>query len=128
MSKYDDLQDTIYDAIYDNTYSMTDVMGCEAATDAILAALPLTIEPLVWEGAESDCFAHSEAFGYSYELVIVDALERSCDYTWRADVRYCNQSEGAIDTPAQASFEQAKTAANTHHSNAIMAAFTGEKS
>jgi hypothetical protein len=94
--------------------------------DAILEALPGMIVPLVWEGVEDDCFVHSEADGYTYELSVCDKLERSCDYVWRSDVRYMGKTEVNIATKSTASFEQAQTAANTHHRAAIMAAFTGE--
>jgi hypothetical protein len=97
-----------------------------AGADAILAALPDMIAPLVWEGVEDDCFVQSEAAGYTYELSVCDTLERSCDYVWRSDVRYMGKTEVNIATKSTASFEEAQAAANTHHRAAIMAAFTGE--
>jgi hypothetical protein len=116
-------QEQIADLIYTHVSSMGEVSGIEDAADAILADLPNTIALLDWNGVEDECFVYSEALGHYYELVVFDTLDRPCDYVWRADVRYCNQNVVAIDTPAQASFEQAKAAANKHHRDAIMAEF-----
>jgi hypothetical protein len=96
--------------------------------DAILTALPSMIAPLVWEGEEDDCFVHSEAAGYTYELSVCDTLERSCDYVWRSDVRYMGKTEVNIATKSTAPFAEAQDAANTHHRASIMAAFTGATS
>jgi hypothetical protein len=117
------MRDQIANIIYDN-------VGCvehpENVADAILEALHNMIVPLVWDGVEDDCFVQSQADGYTYELSVCDKLERSCDYVWRSDVRYMGKTEVNIATKSTASFEQAQTAANTHHRAAIMAAFTGE--
>jgi hypothetical protein len=98
----------------------------DVMADAILAALPDMIAPLVWDGVENDGYATSGALGHSYELVAFDTLDRHCDYVWKADVSDCNADERTIATPAQSSFKQAQAAANTHHRAAIMAAFTGD--
>jgi hypothetical protein len=120
------IRDQIAEIIYSNSPANGTTLNNKAA-DAILEALPGMIVPLVWEGVEDDCFVHSEADGYTYELSVCDKLERSCDYVWRSDVRYMGKTEVSIATKSTASFEQAQTAANTHHRAAIMAAFTGEK-
>ena len=84
------------------------------------------VKPLVWEGVEDDCFVTCEALGFSYELCVSDTLERPCDYVWDAtakpdnSVRWANANNLVI--PAQASFAEAKAAAQAHHNALIRSA------
>jgi hypothetical protein len=100
--------------------------GCEAITayrtaDAILAALPDMIAPLVWENEDDEYQSAQSILGqftvylcseHGY-LIEIDGYDDS----W---VKYPEGGYG-FNTP-----EQAQAAANTHHRAAIMAAFTGE--
>ena len=90
--------------------------------DAIIAALPSMVKPLVWDGIEDDCFVSCDLLGKSYQLVVCDTLERSCDYNWAATV-IIDGKEMSVRTPAQASFAEAKAAANAHNVAQHMAAF-----
>jgi hypothetical protein len=77
------------------------------AADAILAALPDMIAPLVWMRNGSHW-----AGGYGYVV-------RKFGGVYMLTVRNAHDQE--FDT-----LEQAQAAANTHHRAAIMAAFTGK--
>jgi hypothetical protein len=92
------------------------VINPDAIADAILAALPDMIAPLVWEGPfPFDGHRHGKW--------------RSGEYTAMRDDNYYAASLSGYfinncklyDSPAEA-----KAAADTHHRAAIMAAFTGE--
>ena len=117
------MRDKIEAIIWD--YCKDDEAFADTA-DAILAALPDMIAPLVWRGVESDCFVSSDLDGArSYELCVYDTLERPCDYLW--DVRYVvGQGEIHIPCANPSTLEAAKAAANTHHRAAILATFTEE--
>lgn len=95
---------------------------CASISDAILAALPSMVKPLVWEGIEYDCFVSCDLLGKSYQLVVCDTLERSCDYNWAATV-IIDGKETSVKTPAQASFAEAKAAVHAHNVAAGMAIF-----
>ena len=90
--------------------------------DAIIAAMPGMVQPLVWEGVEADCFVICELDGRSYELCVVDTLERPCDYLW--SVTYYLGRQGArIMCGKPETFESAKSAAQKHHVATILSAF-----
>jgi hypothetical protein len=105
------------------------VSGITDAADAILAALPDMIAPLVWEKAiiESTGSGSREDFGgwtmvakTPLKVITIDFHEQ-----WeRKGVRYPYYSNtcGGFQDEAEAI-----KATNTHHRAAIMAAFTGEK-
>jgi hypothetical protein len=99
---------------------------CIDAADAILAALPDMIAPLVWIGVEDDCFVECYNLGTTYELQVCDTLERSCDYYWQASALTDFNQAVSVNTPPQATYSQAQAAANAHHRAAIMAALNGE--
>jgi hypothetical protein len=104
-----------------------DMNGWEDAADEIIAALPGMVPELVWEGVEDDCFSTCEALGFSYEICVFDTLERSCDYSWQATAKPDNMQRWSnattLPAPSQASFSEAKAAANAHHAAQVMAAF-----
>jgi hypothetical protein len=81
--------------------------GTMATTDAILAALPDMIAPLVWVRLNDPHY-------YSGEYVLISGSDGYL-------VDFDDLSLGHGYT-----LEQAQFAANTHHRAAIMAAFTGE--
>jgi hypothetical protein len=81
------------------------------AADAILAALPDMIAPLVWE----DNSAYSALGMYK-----IEEYKNLC-FSWGL-----NEDDLWTHGTEADSLEQAKAAANTHHRAAIMAAFTGE--
>jgi hypothetical protein len=91
----------------------------ERFTDAILAALPGMVPDLVWEGVEDDCFIQCDMGIHSYQLCVMDALERSCDYAWY--VVYCQNGlkDAHVNTDHPQTLKAAKAAANTHHRAAI---------
>jgi hypothetical protein len=87
--------------------------------DAILAALPGMVPDLVWEGVEDDCFIQCDMGIHSYQLCVMDALERSCDYAWY--VVYCQNGlqDAHVNTDHPQTLKAAKAAANAHHRAAI---------
>ena len=113
------MRDKLAGIVWEHETGGVDYKG---AADAILAALPDMIAPLVWVGVENDCFVCCDLAGKSYQLVVFDTLERSCDYNWSAAV-IVDGNELVVKTPAQASFADAQAAANTHHRASIMEAF-----
>jgi hypothetical protein len=92
--------------------------GCEPITayrtaDAILAALPDMIAPLVW--VRSDVGGWNDDYHTlptKYKIRLAD--ENGWKLSFDGGFRYCRNAD------------EAKAAANTHHRAAIMAAFTGE--
>lgn len=90
---------------------------------AILAALPSMVLPLVWDGVKNNYFISCDMGTHSYELSVVDTLERSCDYSWGAVYNPSGSRAINIPTPAQATLDDARAAANAHHVAAIMEAF-----
>jgi hypothetical protein len=78
-------------------------------TDAIIAALPEMIAPLVWE---YDAGWHNAG---QYEI---QCWPKQVDVMWSYRSRYCREVFNDIT--------QAKASANAHHRAKIMAAFTGE--
>ena len=92
---------------------------CFKFADAILAALPGMVPDLVWEGVEEDCFIQCDMGIHSYQLCVMDALERSCDYAWY--VVYCQNGlqDAHVNTDHPQTLKAAKAAANTHHRAAI---------
>ena len=90
-----------------------------AVADAFLAALPGMIPELVWEGVADDCFIQCDMGIHSYQLCVMDTLERSCDYAWY--VVYCQNGlrDAHVNTEHPQTLEAAKAAANAHHRAAI---------
>ena len=78
--------------------------------DAILAALPDMIAPLVW-GQISDAF---QVAGRDYKITYYEGMKDPYKLEHSAETSYYKMEDAAKD------------AANTHHRAAIMAAFTGE--
>jgi hypothetical protein len=104
--KIEDIIEEFVSGVYD------DAVGQREAADAILAALPDMIAPLVWDGFRSG----------PYKIQLYDR---------GADLWFCGK---AIDYDAEherllgdhltmLSVDELKQAANTHHRAAIMAAF-----
>jgi hypothetical protein len=110
-----DESDTMIDMRNNISEVITDVLGgCsynnDAAADAILEALPDMIAPLVWSERH-----HGFIFSGAYRIAIKGPLHSLC---------FSITSIGEVTD--HDTLEQAQAAANTHHRDAIMAAFTGE--
>ena len=112
----DKLQLVVIDAINDSAGYRSDVI-----TDAIIAALPDMVAPLVWvetrHKSPDQLGCRSSAIGISY--VIISALMRG----------NCILSSGGLAHIGPFHFDtidEAKAAANAHHRAAIMAAFGGD--
>jgi hypothetical protein len=88
------------------------VGGFFDAADAIIAALPDMIAPLVWE-ADVESYSYSTTQTGQYQV-------REAGSGWYVQLD-CMRS--SLVSQNLASREQAKAAANTHHRAAIMAAF-----
>jgi hypothetical protein len=109
------MREQIADIIYDNVAC---VAHPENAADAILAALPDMIAPLVW-GAKPNVngiYKTDYLHGMYYTMKIAHAGR----VYWRVNTEF--SWNGVSSEP------DAQAAANTHHRAAIMAAFTGETS
>jgi hypothetical protein len=103
------MRDKLEDIIWGNCHNGDNGGSCDRAADAILAALPDMIAPLVWEyDAGWHNAGHYEIQGSSFEE----------DVMWSYRGSYCRTVFTDI--------AEAKAAANTHYRAAIMAAFTGE--
>jgi hypothetical protein len=102
------LRDKISDAIppfYDDRLSPDDI------ADAILAALPDMIAPLVWE--EDGRHNYLQCKGARYQVA------------WNGDGTWRVRLDSHVIFRSRPSLIEAKDAANAHHRAAIMAAFTG---
>lgn len=77
------------------------------------------VKPLVFEGKESDCFMTCDMVSRSYDLFVVDTLERSCDYAWKATHCESGLRDYAL---GGGTLEDAIAAANKHHRARILAA------
>jgi hypothetical protein len=88
----------------------------DEAADAIFAALPDMIAPLVWEFDEEDCCSTSDDRGFAYEICVDDVLERTSDYTWSARALPGGNVFSAIHLKVlgSVSFSDAKDACNKH--------------
>ena len=89
----------------------SDGWGCQNAADAILAALPSMIAPMVWK--------YNSAYS-ALGMYKIEKYKNLCFYWGLSEDDLWTYGTEA-DT-----LEAAQTAANTHHRAAIMAAFTGE--
>tara|TARA_R110000744_G_scaffold142869_5_gene254703 strand:- start:761 stop:1111 length:351 start_codon:yes stop_codon:yes gene_type:complete len=89
--------------------------GCtpEYAADAIIAALPDMIAPLVWEQIDSVTYGTTSFLGDSYTVWAMDGV----GYCKFPDVHAGERFAGGSD--------KAKAAADAHHRAAIMANFGG---
>jgi hypothetical protein len=92
------------------------IVGMDAAADAILAALPSMIAPLVWEDEEKDWFSTSESRGFTYEIYAFDTDEDILDYTFAARALPGGAVFSAIhlEVLGRASFSDAKDACDKH--------------
>jgi hypothetical protein len=109
------MRDTIADIITDITYVYP--WNAEATADAIVAAMPGMVAPLVWETAYYNKVANSLGFAYSLEQ---SHGQCSVAVFGKADlfkVLYRGASEA-----------KAIEAANKHYVDAIMAAFKPKES
>jgi hypothetical protein len=113
-----------------------DVVNPDAIADAILAALPDMIAPLVWEEStskkHSGCIEYAETRAGTY-FICYDSDDFTgfyCDFVYLGNCTWFGS--GGANSREIASHHHdddltgLKTAANTHHRAAIMAAFTGE--
>tara|TARA_R110000744_G_scaffold343531_1_gene448738 strand:- start:196 stop:513 length:318 start_codon:yes stop_codon:yes gene_type:complete len=87
------------------------LLSYQEIADAIIAALPDMIEPLVWEERRDDYW---NAKGTTYQVAYNGGGK------WRVRLG------GRVIYRSRPSRCDAKAAANTHHRNSIMAAFKGE--
>ena len=93
----------------------------DVMADAILAALPDMIAPLVWERADLSAWGE-----------FVWALNKQYTMHWEygagpnGEECFFSAKVDGVSCYSGWSEEAAKHAANTHHRAAIMAAFTGE--
>jgi hypothetical protein len=94
--------------IYDDDGSVSCFMD---SADAILAALPDMIAPLVWEEGIAVCPVTKNRYSASWYDAGDDCTALLIDGTY-----HCGDM----------SMTELKAAANTHHRATIMAAFTGE--
>jgi len=116
-----DMRDKLTDIIGSHTDLTRSQDSCVA--DDIIAALPTMVVPLVWEGVADDCFVSCDMGTHSYEITVVDTLERRGDYSWGVAYVQSGYRDKDVPTPYQATFDQAKAAAQAHHVTQIMAAF-----
>ena len=118
----DKIEDILWDRLYneDNGQEISD--GVQEVIEALPELTAPKVKPLIWGGVKYDCFVQCEAMGCSYELVVSDTLERSCDYIWSASV-----NGKPLNTPAQASFKEAKAAAQAHHDALILSALVTQE-
>jgi hypothetical protein len=117
------MRDQIISIIEDNNVGELnrERVDIDAAADAILAALPSMTAPLVWREGET-----------LHETYVVRLDGRSYLVEWGfygwASTYYVNGQLQPVDLGQRhPTREQAKAAANTHHRDAMIAAFTGEK-
>ena len=99
------MRDRIADIIWDNCHDGENGQQLDVAADAIIAALPSMVAPLVWEDNGLD-----ELWASGYSIT----SDRPDKYIW-----WPPYGDGLI-TPTES---QAKAAANAHHVAQIMAAF-----
>jgi hypothetical protein len=110
MNMRDQIMNIIGDELYENR---GDVYGAAAAADAILAAMPDMIAPLVWDRTANN---HWESGHYSINE------KRG---VFRVSF-WAGGSIGLVKVCTHNEFDSSVLRANTHHRAAIMAAFTGE--
>jgi hypothetical protein len=104
------MRDQIADIIYANVAC---VAHPENAADAILAALPDMIAPLVWD--EDGRHNYLQCKGARYQVA------------WNGDGTWRVRLDSHVIFRSRPSLPEAQSAANIHHRASIMAAFTGEK-
>jgi hypothetical protein len=119
------MRDQIAEVLEISTDNVNDIDGtfediARAGADAILAALPDMIAPLVWEHMIKGGYWRSQSALGIYECGFGDGW-------WAALDGYQYWEWEPEEDPRSYSTEfAAQAAANTHHRATIMAAFTGE--
>ena len=116
-----EMRDKIADILWESEGGFE--MTCYVLADDLIDALPSMVVPLVWEGVADDCFVSCDMGTHSYEITVVDTLERRGDYSWGVAYVQSGYRDKDVPTPYQATFDQAKAAAQAHHVTQIMAAF-----
>jgi hypothetical protein len=91
--------------------------GCLDTTDAIIAALPGMIPDLVWEAGDG--------ITASKEYLRATSLMDGKYWTMEGELS-CSFDTDTFDEVYFNSNTEAKAAANAHHRDSIMAAFTGD--
>jgi hypothetical protein len=108
------MRDTIADIITYITYVYP--WNAEATADAIVAAMPGMVAPLVWP-----VFSKGQVYRSASPIIYGESYSvRGGRLGWNA---YYGER---MISPSFGEHEQAQDAANTHHRAAIMAPFTGE--
>mgnify|MGYP003657225982 CR=1 FL=1 len=112
------MREQIAEIIYSNSPANGTTLNNKAA-DAILAALPDMIAPLVWN------YPFRRVSGEMLAPVFVSGLYYSVapvEGKWKLKIR---ASHSVVGMGLHGSIEATQAAANTHHRAAIMAALTG---
>jgi len=110
------MRNKITDILYKLDMGYIDTQ-CQPAADAIIAALPDMIAPLVWPA-----FSSEQVYQQAAPVIYSDtyALKGTNNTGWNV---YYGQK---MISPSFSCHLQAQAAANAHHVAQIMAAFTGE--
>jgi hypothetical protein len=113
-----DMREQIAEILRKYCYEGHNGRRLDVAADAILAAMPDMIAPLVWDyRGNVSCTAHTPFGKYLVETCHEDGFGM-----------WTPRDETEDDPPFgyHDDIHEAQAAANTHHRAAIMAAFTGE--
>jgi hypothetical protein len=81
-------------------------------------------KPLVWDGAEKDCYIDCKVDAGVYGVGVLDSLERPCDYIWYAE--YTSHGTTRAISIGSGTFEEAKATAQTHRNNHVCSLFEEE--
>ena len=133
-----DLRDKIHQVVRGNLPATSRAdMHANDVTDAIIAALPGMVAPLVWCNSthhkHSGCMEYAETSAGTYFIIDDndDFTGLFCDFVTIRDVTWFGT--GNIDSHEIMSGVRGddttllRAAANTHHAAAVVAAFTGSK-
>ena len=113
------MRDQIEDIIWGNCHDGDNGGSCDRAADAILAALPDMIAPLVWDFNGASHVASCLTGEYRISKTQNKDNERYM-------VTHISLAKGSHTLGYIDGLVDSLSAANTHHRAAIMAAFTGE--
>jgi hypothetical protein len=127
------LVNKIADIIYTHVSSMCEVNGIEDATDAIIAALPSLISPLVWEHStyhkHEGCVEYAETSAGTYFIKddLDDFTGLYCDFVYLDNCTWFGtgkaNSENITTRNQDDSLVEIKELCDTHWRDHIMAAF-----
>jgi hypothetical protein len=115
------MRDKIEDIIWGNCHNGDNGGSCDRAADAILAALPDMIAPLVWE--LNGTFYRARCLSGDYWIMKTQNSDNDKYMINHLSLAKGSHTLGYID-----GIQQAKAVAKTHHRAAIMVAFTGATS